>query len=81
MILNINPNWTFKEVVINAKTIKAQYSRVLSSFSYFKLHDKVSFLKNARNDIYSFNFELWKREKIWDYLNDNLDLSILQKLK
>lgn len=81
MILKMNQNWTFKEVVANAETMKSQFDGILSSFSYFQLHDKVVFLRNARQEIYNFKFELWKRDKLWDYLNNNLDIAILQKLK
>lgn len=69
MGLKINPDWSFKEVVDNAWTLRDEYDRLLVSFSYFDLHEKVVFMKQTRDAIYSLNFEYWKKDKIWSYLN------------
>ena len=57
--LNINQNWTFKEVV-----------GILATFSYFDLYEKVLFLKKTRDSFYSLlNLQEWEKDKIWDYMN------------
>lgn len=70
MEIQIDSNCSFKNLVIQAKAIKNQYNGILSSFSYFNLHDKVEFERNFRDLIYSLNFEEWKKDRLWDYLND-----------
>lgn len=67
--LNINQNWTFKEVVDNLKSLRTDYEGILATFSYFDLHDKVLFLKNTRDKFYSLNLQEWEKDKIWDYMN------------
>lgn len=68
--LYINPEWTFKEVVNNLKTLKLEYEEILASFLCFQLKEKVKFKRNLRNSIYALNFEEWKKDKIWNYMND-----------
>lgn len=69
MGLNINPNWTFAEVVDNLWTLRDEYDRLLTFFSYFDLHEKVLFMRKTRNAFYSLNFEYWKKDKIWNFMN------------
>ncbi len=67
--LNINPNWAFKEVVANLKALRDQYEGTLRFFSYLDLHEKVEFKRRTRNAFYSLNFEEWKKDRLWDYMN------------
>lgn len=68
--LNINQNWTFKEVVDNLKSLKTDYEGILATFSYFDLYEKVLFLKKTRDSFYSLlNLQEWEKDKIWDYMN------------
>lgn len=69
MGLNINSNWTFAEVVDNLWTLRDEYDRLLTFFSYFDLHEKVLFMRKTRNAFYSLNFEYWKKDKIWNFMN------------
>lgn len=71
--LQVNPNWTFKEIIIKVKALKQNYDDVLASFSCFKLHDKIQLMKEFRNAIYLLNFEEWKKERIWDYINGDIN--------
>ena len=79
MNLHIDPSWSFKQIVINFTKIKAEFDGKLSAFSYFKLHDKVLFLKDVKNLIYSLPLQTWQKNKIWDCLNDNIQISDLSK--
>ena len=67
--LNINQNWTFKEVVDNLESLRTDYEGILATFSYFDLHEKVLFLKNTRDSFYSLNLQDWEKDKIWSYMN------------
>lgn len=67
--LCVNPEWTFKEVVDNLKSLRTDYEGILATFSYFDLHEKVLFLKNTRDSFYSLNIQEWEKDKIWDYMN------------
>lgn len=79
MNLYIDPSWSFKQIIANIQTIKDEFLGKLSSFSYFKLHDKVLFLRGIKNQIYSLKIEYWQCHKVWDYLNDNIELEELKK--
>lgn len=69
MGLEINPQWSFKELVEHIWTLRDEFDRLLASFSYFDLHEKVMFLKTTRDTIYSMNFEEWRKDKVWNYFN------------
>lgn len=78
--LNINQNWTFKEVVNNLKSLRTDYEGILATFSYFDLHEKVLFLKNTRDSFYSLNLQEWEKDKIWDYMNGFEFLYVLKDI-
>lgn len=75
----INPNWTFKETIENVEVIKSQMGDIIAFFWYFDLKKEVDFIRNLKKQIYSLKFEEWKRDKIWEYLNDYENLEILLK--
>lgn len=78
--MRIESNWNFKECVRNIKGIKAQYMRVLMSFSYFEPRKRGDFILKVRKKIYNINIERWKCGVLWDYLNDNLTLEKLEEI-
>ena len=75
--LYINPEWSFKEIVDNIKTLKLEYEKILASFSYFELKDKVDFERNTRNSFYSMNLKEWEIDKLWEYMNGYEELRVL----
>ena len=79
--MEIKKDWNFKEVVNNLKEIKKSYKEKVRSFSYYELHNKVLYIRKVRNIIYSFSFEEWKKDKIWEYMNDFEFLYVLKRLK
>ena len=79
--MEINQDWNFKEIVGVLKIIKEQYWEKVRSFSYFDLHEKVTYMRNFRDDIYKLDFEEWKKDKIWDYINNYEFLYVLKRLK
>lgn len=74
----VNPEWTFKEVVNNLKALRDEYKGILASFSCYEIKDKVKFKRNLRNSFYALNFEEWKKDKIWNYMNDFEFLYVLK---
>ena len=79
--MEINENWSFKELVDNLKAIKEQYKEKVRSFSYYDLHEKVVYIRNLRDSIYKLNFEEWKKDKVWEYINDYEFLYVIKRLK
>lgn len=76
----VNTEWTFKEVVNNLKMLKNEYKGILASFSYYEIKDKVKFKRKLRNYFYALNFEEWKKDKIWDYMNEFEVYEVLQNI-
>lgn len=80
MILYINQNWTFKQTVANIETLKFLYKGTLASFSYYDIKLRNKFLYETKKQIYSLNFEEWKRDKLWSYMNDYEFLHVLKDI-
>ena len=76
----INPNWTFKEVVENIEVIKSCARDVIASFSYFERKQAIVFMKQLRDSIYSLNFEVWRCDRIVEFIYDDIDLETLKNL-
>jgi hypothetical protein len=79
--MEINQNWNFKELVGVLKSLKEQYWEKVRSFSYFDLHEKVVYMRKFRDDIYKLDFEEWKKDKAWEYINNYEFLYVLKRLK
>ena len=79
--MEINQDWNFKELVGVLKSLKEQYWEKVRSFSYFDLHEKVVFMRNFRDEIYKLDFEEWRKDKIWEYINNYEFLYVLKRLK
>ena len=79
--MEIDQNWNFKEIVGVLKSLKEQYWEKVRSFSYFDLHEKVVYMRKFRDDIYKLDFEEWRKDKIWDYINNYEFLYVLKRLK
>lgn len=76
--LGVPETYTFENIVLNLKAIKSNYIGVLSSFFAFDLHEKVICLKKIHDQFYSLELETWKIDRIWEYLNNDIDLESLQ---
>lgn len=78
--LNINTNWTFKELVENIEVIKSQIWDIITSFSYFDIKKEFDFKRRLRKTIYSFKFEEWRRDRILEYIYNDVEFDVLKKL-
>lgn len=77
--LGIDLSWKYKELVSNIEAIKSEYKGICASFLYFELAEKVKFIKRTKEKVYLLPFELWKKDKIWEYLNDYEEIEVLEK--
>lgn len=82
MNVYVNPNWTFRELVKNAKSLKREYVFCLGFFSYDytfeELKVKNRIIKETKVKIYSLNMEEWKKDRVWEYMNGYEYLSTLK---
>lgn len=78
--LYVNPNWTFKETLEFIDAIKQDYYGALSLFNCFNLHDKIEMIRKFKQDIYALKYEEWKKDRVWDYLNDNIEYDVFDKI-
>lgn len=76
----IDKDWNFKDTVEHIKALRNDYDRILASFSYFKLHEKVEFIRKTRNDFYSLNCKEWESNKLWEYMNHYERFYVLQQI-
>lgn len=73
----VDQDWTFKEAIKNVWALKLQYVVVLMSFSLEQRKERTKFRRETRDLIYALNFEEWKRDKIWEFMNDYEDIYTL----
>lgn len=76
----VDSSWTFQETVKNIKAVKLQYEEILSSFSIFEIKEKNIFKRELRDSIYSLNMEEYKKDRLWEYMNDCLDFIVLKQI-
>lgn len=72
----INLEWDYDTVVDNIKTLKDNYLFSLASFN-FNIKARIEYIKYVKNQIYSLKFDEFRRDKIWEYLNDYETLDML----
>lgn len=79
--MKINLLWNFNEAVKNIKTMKQEYYDVLSSFSIYDTKKEVKYKQDTRKQIYSFSFDEWKKDKLWEFMNGDVPYSMLLQLR
>jgi len=74
--MEINSSWSYKECLYYISCIKEKYEGIMSSFCVLggnrKYFEKMIQIKKQ---IYSLNFgakENWKKDKLWEYLNNDI---------
>lgn len=68
-------NITFKEFVNNCRVLKTQYDELFTPFFMAKT------IRCWKVMIYSLNMPEWKKDKIWNFLNGDMEYDDLVKLK
>lgn len=66
----INPSWNYRDVIVNIRALKLSYEERLTSFLVLKQQN--DFIRETRNALYSLNFEEFKKDRIWEYMNGYL---------
>lgn len=69
----IESGWTFKDVVLNIEALKNQYNGFLTSFSVFERKKGIELCKKFKKEFYSLNFEEYKKDLAWRYMNDEIE--------
>lgn len=67
-------NLTFRQFIANSRVLKQQYGECFTPFFNAEL------VKCWKKMIYGLQIEEWKRDKIWEYLNDDFPIECLEKL-
>lgn len=75
MKFNLYPNIKFDEFIDNREVLRTQYMELLTPFFNVKA------IRCWKKMIYSLNFAYWKRDKIWEYLNFDIELEELIAIK
>lgn len=65
---------SFFEIVENIDTLKTKYDGIFVSFFW---REKV---KKWRLFVYSFNIKETQKDRIWEYLNNDIELQLLQEI-
>lgn len=81
-MLHIDSSWKFKEIKENIETIKSEYQGILLSFFWHQIKQKTEVIKKIKKQIFNFNnIQYWQRERLWEVLNDDLEIEKFRRLK
>lgn len=75
----IDKNWNYVEILVNAETLKNEYRRTLASFLWNETRQRVKYIKEIKDLVYSLNISEGRKDKIWEYFNDDIPLPVLTK--
>lgn len=71
---------TYKESIYFIPSVKAKYKDIMLFFSPFGHNFEVfKRLYEIKKEIYKYEFEEWKRDKLWEYINDDIEYNELFK--
>lgn len=72
--MDVNKEWNYKESLYFINAVKRKYEDIMLSFSVFNNNKNTdNSLRKIKKDIYSLKFEEWKRDKLWEYLNNDIE--------
>ena len=77
--MKVNQNWKYKDIMKYIEAMKFEYQEVSASFLWFEKKQQMEYIRNCKKQIYSLGFETWKKDKIWEYLNDFENIEVLFK--
>lgn len=81
MIL-LNPDWKFKNIQENISAIKTQYDGLLLPFLWNKTKEKTQLIHKLKVEVFAFdNILYWQRERLWEVLNNDLEIEKFRRLK
>ena len=62
---------SFNEIMANIEALKSHYRDIIASFSYFELKKRNDFKRKIKKMVYELQFEDWKKDLLWETLNEN----------
>lgn len=84
MNVYIDPRWTFRDLVKNAKRLKQDYVFCLTFFSYNYTFEELKYRNNIirelKRNLYALDIEEWKIDKVWEYMNEDLTHTLLRMI-
>ena len=75
--MRINVLWDFREAVRNIRALKEEYQGTLTLFSYTSIKEKREYIERQRNNIYALDLKEWQKEKLWEYMNNDIEFKVL----
>lgn len=75
--MRINILWNFRETIKNIRALKEEYLWTLTLFSWKNAREKTDYIQRTRNKIYSLQLMEWQKDKLWEYMNDDVEFSML----
>lgn len=76
--MEINSNWTFKQLVLHLKQIRYEYNRCLCLF--FERKHRINYIKSIRDTIYNLKLDYWQKERIWEFMNYDMSYTELKQV-
>lgn len=78
--MEVNSEWTLKEITENLERLKKEYVFYLAFFSYFRddLKDQNEYKRNIKNQFYKLKIREWQIDMCWEYMNDYLPLYVIK---
>jgi hypothetical protein len=84
MNVYIDPKWTFRDLVRNARRLKQEYIFCLTFFSYNYTFEELKYrnniIRNIKKNLYALDIEEWKIDKVWEYMNEDLTHDLLRMI-
>lgn len=78
----LKDEWNFKDVKDNIEAIKSQYQGVLLSFLWNETKEKLQETRKIKQQVFTYNnIQYWQRERLWEVLNDDLEIEKFRRLK
>lgn len=78
--IEIDSNLNYSQVLNIIESIKSKYMDILGSFLWHEYKEKNNFMCKIKKQVYSLQFEDFKKGKIWEYLNGFENLNTLLSL-
>lgn len=76
----INQSCNYKESLYFISDVKRHYDSIMLSFSVYGGNIKPrEDIRKLKKEIYSLGFETWKKDKLWEYITNDIEYTELWK--
>ena len=81
MIL-LESSWRFKDIKDNIEAVKVKYDGLLLPFLWNETKEKTQLIHKIKVEVFTFdNILYWQRERLWEVLNNDLEIEKFRRLK